>query len=363
VRSLRWTLVGAALLAAAAGLAPPALAISHAPPSFYGAVAEGPLGTVHQRPAVLRAELDRIARAGGGSVRVSVWWSAMQRHRRDPVDWRSVDRVVVGAATRHLTVLPVIQSSPCWAAVRPCEVNARPRDMRAFGRFLRQLASRYGPGGTAWKGHPGAVPVRRWQIWNEPQFRGFWSGPDWPATYTRALATARASLRRVDPRAQVVMAGLSNFSWRDLAQLYRAGARPYFDVAAVQTFTSRPTNVLAAVKLVRRVMASNGDAAKPLMMTEVAWAAPGRRAGLGLRAIQVDSRTQARNLEAVYALAEAARDALHIDAVFWASWITGYRRPDRVFDYTGLRRYDSRTGRATSMPALRAFRRVARAGG
>jgi hypothetical protein len=362
VRSVRSTAACAALLALAVGFAPQALAISHAPPSFYGVLAEGPLGTVHQRPAVVGAELDHMRRAGAGSVRVTVWWNAMQRHRRDRIHWRPLDRVVAGAATRHMAVLPVIQSAPCWAAVRPCKLNARPRDMRAFGRFLRQLVARYGPDGRLWDKHPGATPVRRWQIWNEPQFRGYWRGPDWPVTYTRALAVARANLRRVDPRAQVVLAGLSNFSWRDLSLLYRAGVRPYFDVAAVQTFTGRPENVMTAVKLVRRTMRLNGDGAKPLMLTEVAWAATGRHRTPRLPTIQVGPAAQARNLEALYALAEAARDALHIDAVFWASWVTPYGPSNRVFDYTGLRRYDGSSRRITSMPALRAFRRVARAG-
>src|SRR4051794_9163740 len=274
-----WRRVGLALLAlSAVGVAAPsARAISHAPPSFYGVLAEGPLGTVGQRPSVLRAELDRMSRAGVGSVRVSVWWNPMQRHRRDPVNWRSLDRVVAGAARRGITVLPVIQSAPCWAAVLPCKRNSRPRDMRAFGRFLRELAARYGPNGKLWKGRGGAMPIRRWQLWNEPQFQAYWRGPNWPQTYTRALAVARANLRRVDPRAQLVLAGLSNFSWRELARLYRAGARPYFDLAAVQTFTGHPESVMTAVKLVRRTMNANGDSTKPILMTEVAWAAPGRR--------------------------------------------------------------------------------------
>jgi polysaccharide biosynthesis protein PslG len=354
----------AALLALAAGLllAPQAFAISHAPPSFFGVLSEGPLGTVHQRPGLLGPEFERMQGAGVGSVRVSVWWNVMQRHRRDRVTWRPLDRVVAGAAKRGMTVLPVIQSAPCWAAVRPCKLNARPRDMRAFGRFLRRLVGRYGPGGTLWRGRSDVEPVRRWQIWNEPHFRGYWQGRNWPVTYTRALAVARANLRKVDPHAQVVLAGLSNFSWRELAQLYRAGARPYFDVAAVQTFTGQTSNVMTAVKLVRRTMDANHDRNKPLMMTEVAWAATGRRTLPRFSAIQVGRAAQARNLEAVFALAEASRDALRIDGVFWASWLSEYRSRDWVFDYSGLRRYDRHTGRITSVPALGAFRRVARAG-
>src|SRR4029450_13692727 len=151
--------------------------ISHAPPSFFGVLAGGPLGTVHQRPALLSAELDRMPRAGAGTVRVSVWWTAMQPHRRDRVHWRPLDRVVAGTAARGMGVLPAIASAPCWAAVRPCKINSRPRALPPFGRFMRPLAARSGPGGTLWRGRPRAKPVRRWQIWNEPHFRSNWRGP------------------------------------------------------------------------------------------------------------------------------------------------------------------------------------------
>jgi polysaccharide biosynthesis protein PslG len=360
-----WRRAGLTLLAlAVGGWAPPAaMGISHASPSFFGVLAGGPLSTIHQRPALLKRELDRMGEAGAGSVRVSVWWNAMQRHRKDPVNWRPLDRIVAGAADRGIAVLPVILSAPCWAAVKPClGRNFRPRDMKAFGHFLRQLVLRYGPRGALWRRHRRALPIRRWQIWNEPQFPGFWRGPNWPLTYTRALAVAGRSLKKADPGARVVLAGLSNFSWRELTLLYRAGARPYFDIVAMQTFTGKPLNLLAVANRIRKVMAAHGDGAKPLLLTEVSWAAVPRRSGLALPTIQVDRTTQARNLETLYALAEAARYALRIQGVFWSTWLSEYRSRVAVFDYSGLRRYDRRGDRVTSMPALAAFRRVARAG-
>jgi hypothetical protein len=368
--SRRLALLALIALGALAASAPPAFAIAHAPPSFFGVIADGPLSTVRERPRLLDRELDRMAVAGVGTVRAPFWWSALQPVRPGtgpvPTRWRPVDRLVAEAARRRIAVLPVILGSPPWAAAHPFAKISRPSDLGAFGDFLQTLAARYGSRGSLWerlrKKGIRPRPIRRWQIWNEPQFEGYWGGPDWQASYIQALAAARRGLKKADPRAQVVLAGLTNMGWRDLAGLYRAGVRPHFDLAAVQTFTARPESVLTAARLTRRVMTRNGDGAKPLLLTEVAWAATRGRPGLRLPTIQVSPTAQARNLEALFALAEANRHALGLDGVVWATWLSSYAATRTVFDYTGLRRYDRRSGRATSMPALGAFRRVARAG-
>jgi hypothetical protein len=356
-------LIALGMLAAGA---PPAFAISHAPAPFFGVIADGPLSTVHQHPRLLRPELDRMAMTGVGTVRAPFWWSALQPERTGATRWGPVDRLVAEAARRRISVLPVILGSPPWAAVNPYAKISRPADLGAFEDFLRALAARYGSRGTIWdrlrKQGVRPRPIRRWQIWNEPQFEGNWGGPDWQASYVQALAAARRGLKKADRRAQVVLAGLTNMGWRDLAGLYRVGARPYFELAAVQTFTAQPENVLTAARLTRRAMAAHGDGAKPLLLTEVAWAGTRPRPGLGLPTIQVGPAAQARNLETLFALAEAARHDLRLEGVVWATWLSRYAAARTVFDYTGLRRYDRRSGRTTSMPALRAFRRVARGG-
>ena len=85
-------------------------------------------------------------------------------------------------------------------------------------------------------------------MWNEPNLAVYWSEQPFMRGYARLLNAADAAIKQADPGATVVMAGLANFSWRDLERLFaKGGAKLRFDVAAVHPFSGRPSN---AVKIV-----------------------------------------------------------------------------------------------------------------
>src|SRR6185295_11550826 len=107
------------------------------------------------------------------------------------------------------------------------------------------LATRYGPSGTFWKQNPTLpkLPIRDWQIWNEPDATKYWSDQPFVADYTALLKAARVALRGVDPGARTVLAGFPSRSWVSLARLYKAGARTAFDVAAVHPFSLPVANI------------------------------------------------------------------------------------------------------------------------
>ena len=88
------------------------------------------------------------------------------------------------------------------------------------------------------------LPVRHWQIWNEPSVpRYFVVKGGFAKPYVRLLAAAYRAVKAADRGATVVTAGLPNFSWRDLQSLYGAGLRGHFDVVAVHPFTGRPASL------------------------------------------------------------------------------------------------------------------------
>jgi len=68
-----------------------------------------------------------------------------------------------------------------------------------------------------------------------------------------------------------VLTGFANFSWRALAQAYRAGIRGQFDLAAVHPFSGHLRNVLKIVQLNRDVMARNGDGRRQIAISELTW--------------------------------------------------------------------------------------------
>jgi hypothetical protein len=248
--------------------------------------------------------------------------------------------------------------TPAWAAATPGQPFSPPRDPATYATFLRTLIGRYGPRGSFWSANPSLPrgPVRHWQIWNEPNIPvNFVGVRSWPATYARLLRAAYRAVHGADGGARVVMAGLANFSWRDLSRAYRAGVRGSFDVAAVHPFSGRPSNSVRITRLNRDVMNRNGDARKPIWLTEMTWSsAKGKKTPL-TQNWETTEAGQAQRLRQAYTFYVRARRSLRLGRIFWYTWATVDRASKNSFDYSGLRTQVP-GGRIVDKPALAAFR-------
>jgi hypothetical protein len=346
-----------ALLAALLLATPAAAAERQVPRGWLGVVADGPL--THRGDVA--GEWDLMPGAGVESVRTAFYWPSIQRDGPGSAALGAADAVVLAAAARRIGVFPIVTGTPSWAARRAGDETSPPRDPQSYGRFLALLVARYGPGGTLWAEHPEvpALPIREWQVWNEPNLTRYWTPParrPFARSYVRLLKAAHGALRRADPGARVVLAGLPNESWTALRSVYRAGGRPYFDAVALHPYTGKPRNVVRLVELARREMRRAHDPRKPVWVTELSWpAAKGKtRNTAGFET--TDAGQASRLREGLRRLA-AARRRLRIERVYWYTWLSAENSPNS-FDYSGLRRM--RGGRPVSVPALGAFQRAAR---
>jgi hypothetical protein len=138
---------------------------------------------------------------------------------------------------------------------------------------MTQLVKRYGPNGAFWKANPRLpqVPIRIWQIWNEPNLKLFWNIKPYAPPYVALPKASYAAIKKADQGAKVMMGGLPNRSWDALSAIYKAGAKPYFDIAAVHPYTYSPSDVMHIVSINRRVMNRNGDQRKAISLTETGW--------------------------------------------------------------------------------------------
>jgi polysaccharide biosynthesis protein PslG len=333
----------------------------HVPSGFLGVNVGGPM---LDSGFASSGEFAVMARAGVESQRLPLYWAAMQPSQDGPIDFSVSDRLIGGAADHGVRSLPTVLLAPPWAARDPSNPASPPRDPATFGAFLTLLAQRYGPGGAFWRAHPrvAAVPVRAWQIWNEPAQGRYWSEQPFASGYVALLRAARTGLKAADPGAHIVLAALNsaaNFTaWGSLEEIYRAGGRGLFDEAAVNPFTARPGNVVRTVELIRAVMARHGDSRLPVRLTEISWpSAAGHRLALSIGGIVVSERTQVQRVAAVMPLLAAARRRLRIASVYWYTWVSPPLGSTDPFDYAGLRR-QSRGG-VVSKPALASYRRAA----
>jgi polysaccharide biosynthesis protein PslG len=285
---------------------------------------EVPIGmTVHYRgadPQLLHDQFDALSAMKVGWVRVDVDWSVVEPVQ-SRLDWTSVDVIVDRATARGMQVLLVLAFTPPWTvgATTP-QRAARPDDPAAFANFARVAAQRYAARG-----------VHHWEIWNEPNSEKFWPPQPDAAEYGRVFRAAATAVREVDPRATLLIGGLSptygtpGSSDVDpagyLSALYDDGAAQLADAIAVHpyTFPSQPmdrrqrtTGGFRDLPAVHDLMVQRGDGAKKIWITEY-----GAPTGTGPNA--VSERAQAA------ALLSARR---FVDSWDWAGPLIYYELED-----------------------------------
>jgi hypothetical protein len=355
--------------------ATPAPASARVPKGFVGMMADGPIFGSHVN---LAHQLDVMVASGVESLRVTFNWagaqpfatfagvpvaqrSSFQDVGGVPTQWSAIDNVVRLAAERGLTVLPVVIYAPAWDAVPPASAGSPPAATAPYADFMTALVDRYGPRGTFWTDNPQIPkdPIRMWQIWNEPNLIAYWSAQPSVEGYVKLLSAAHAAVKAADPGAKVVLAGLTNYSWEYLAQIYKVpGVRKLFDIAAVHPYTAMPQGVIEIIGLNRRVMNRNGDAHKPILVTETGWPSSlGKVPANQDYGFATTEAGQARDIAALLPLLAAARRRLDLLGFYLYTWI-GHEYPGAyTFNYSGL--FSFEFNRVLATPAYGAFRRGA----
>lgn len=240
-----------------------------------------------------RADIDRtislMREANVRTVRLHMSWKGLEPNAKGAwnTGWLAeLDYAVAETRKAGLhVVMGVFGPVPYWASADPAKYTDgstkywkeyyRPTRNEDFADYARFLVERYRGQG-----------VHDFEVWNEPNHTAFWpSGPN-ATEYTALLRTAQPAIKRADPQARVVLGGLSGNDYNFLAQLYAAGAGPWFDVAAVHPYVGAvdPTRcwnqsgttryakeAFCGLEEVRRTMVDNGDANKKLWLTEFGW--------------------------------------------------------------------------------------------
>lgn len=184
--------------------------------------------------------------------------------------WQRLDRLVQQMLDAGASPLVVLGTPPAWAVVDDtfeghygAGAASPPRleDWRTYVRATAEhLRSTYGE------------QVREFQIWNEPNLPGFFSGT--PAELAELTTVAAQELRRVLPEAVVVGPGVAGrqsnaMNWLD--EFLSAGGGQEVDVVAAHLYPPKggtPLDGLTLMAGFRQVMAKHGID-KPVWDTEV----------------------------------------------------------------------------------------------
>jgi hypothetical protein len=76
-----------------------------------------------------------------------------------------------------------------------------PKRYADLGRFGALLVHRYGPDGTFWSQNPDVqkLPIRSWQIWNEPNLKAYRGRAPNAKQYAKLLRAAARPIRPPTP--------------------------------------------------------------------------------------------------------------------------------------------------------------------
>jgi hypothetical protein len=350
---LALALIGTAILAApAAGLA----ASPRVPQGFVGADLSSPLYPTLPPGSQLDQQLGLMAASGVENIRVTIDWATAQPYkswsevpsgRRTefasangvPTRWGPIDQLVGLAAFHGLTVLPTVVDAPLWDGLRSHGLgHPIPNKPGPYATFMKSLVQRYGPHGSFWTSQPRVLPIRQWQIWNEPNLQSFWPMKYFPGRYVTLLKAAHDAIKKADRGAQVVLGGLPNFSWIDLSRIYKIkGARNAFDVIAVHPYTKKPQGVIAILRLVRGVTFGNHQGKKPIIADEVSWpSSRGKTNQNGKLDFVTTEAGQAHNLGILINLLAKNRASLGLGGFDYFTWAEVERPNEIPFDYAGL---------------------------
>ncbi len=307
-------LIAALALVVAAG--PAAASAVEAPPTslptgFFGVVPQARLSA---------ADLQRM----GGSVetlRFPIYWSKCEP-RKGEFDFSDVDAGIAAAAEHGIRVTPFVYGTPAWLSGNEAQPPLSRPALTAWRGFLRRLVARFGPRGSLWKDAAYREPIRRWQIWNEPNFRLFWASRISPPGYAKLLGASAAAIRAADPRAKIVLAGIAPVgagmkTWVFMQRLLRVpGVRRHFDLAALHPYSANMSEMNYQLSRVRAAMAAGGAGRKPLIVSEIGVASD----GFYPSAFVKGRIGQAVFLEDAFKRLLAMRHRWRIAGVDWFTW-------------------------------------------
>ena len=209
----RRTLTGLALATAAVALAVPATGVAGVTALQDDVLATAPLSQI---PARIQLVKDTNAKV----TRVDILWQLVApTPPSDPgnpndkaYDWSRLDAIFSGLAAANITPIVSTYATPDWAvdgtnAPHPKTLyNPSAPTTAAFGAFMKAVATRYSGSFTP-AGASAPLPrVRHWEIWNEPNLKGFFqfNGRSSLAKYKGLVKAGYANIKAANTNSIVI---------------------------------------------------------------------------------------------------------------------------------------------------------------
>jgi polysaccharide biosynthesis protein PslG len=346
----RIALLSTVLLVAGAVLAAAPATARKAPKGLFGAVAQELPGGVDYK---------RMRQGDVGTLRISFHFQSVQQvpgtcqadRQVGVCSWTVLDGIVGNAAAAGTRILPTLTAN-----TPPLKGTAKSR----WRAFLTAAAKRYGPGGVFWRGYEDyggrAVPIKDWQVWNEPNSKQFWPGRPNARQYAKLLKTSAKALRKGHKKADVVLAGMFGDAKVPIVPylhaLYRVKrVERHFKSIALHPYAPKIGSLKRQIRDTRRAAKRGGDGKVGMHITELGWSS-----AKGGHPLMKGKGGQAKMLKKSFRLLTRKRKKWNIEGVSWYSL--------RDSRNEALCRFCKKSGLLNNSgkpkPAFRAFKKIAR---
>ncbi len=202
----------------------------------------------------------------------------------------------------------------------------KPCDMTAYAQFLEKAVERYDGDGE--DDMPGlTIPIKYWEIMNEPSMQGGSTGGmgeelkffvGIPQDYLEILKTSYQTIKKVDPEAKVLHAGMAGVQqdFRDFWEpVFSAGGGDYFDIANIHTISTDVKREDLYVIKFKRFLKQYGLEDRPIWITEVQYGSLTKKPG-DLHSLKQFETLMVKS--SVFALALGADKLFYIEN--WLRW-------------------------------------------
>jgi polysaccharide biosynthesis protein PslG len=306
------------------------------PSDFVGMTSEDAFAGEGQYRSATMAHQRSI---GVGLLRQVLDWSHVETSPGH-YDFTVYDGYVREAAAKGLAILPVLHNPPPFHRRNTGRAACPPPRLTHMADYARAAVRRYGPGGSLWREHPSApsLPVRSWQIWNEPNLGIYWCDRPNPREYASMLRVVGRAIKSEDPGAEIVTAGLPDSKLKSampldtfLKRLYRWRGKRYFDTLAINGYATNNAQLSELLHRVRRSMNRRGDRRARIWITEIGWGdgGPPHRFNVG-------AAGQAARIGSSYRLLAKLTPKVRLRGVVYYSWRDSPPYPPKYNDMWGL---------------------------
>ncbi len=173
---------------------------------------------------IVLGDMEFLKRTGMNPLRITFGWDGIES-AKGKFDWTFWDDYVTRAVdTYGLTLVPYICYTPRWNSTGDTTNywNHTPVDYEEFGTFVEALVSRY------------KDRIKTWELWNEPDIKEFWSGN--AEDLARLTKIGARAVKKADPSARVVLAGLAGHTEFTLSLFRDYGISTFVDIVNCHSY-------------------------------------------------------------------------------------------------------------------------------